>query len=101
MGRNAGCIVNSYAIGGIAIVQANLPPEIPSTRRLGIASSEAEASGGSGGGLVGVNEGMVTHCFWDTEAGGLPASDGGTGLPTARMMESRTFSLSGWGGDPS
>jgi len=42
----------------------------------------------------------MAHCFWDTEVSELAASDGGTGLPTARMMESQTFSLSGWARDP-
>ncbi|MBN1509450.1 MAG: hypothetical protein JW955_21565 [Sedimentisphaerales bacterium] len=53
------------------------------------------------GGLVGFldtyqADGMVEQSFWDVEASGQQASDGGTGLPTGRMQTARTFQDAGW-----
>lgn len=102
--RNAGHIANCYATGGVRVVEPS-PGEVspspePPSRAMGIVSADVGPSVGVGGGLVGLNEGTIAHCFWDTEVSELAASDGGTGLPTARMTESQTFSLSGWARDP-
>ena len=55
------------------------------------------------GGLVGRNEGdwngrdgIVTHCFWDTQTSGQATSAGGTGLTTAEMQTASTFLNAGW-----
>ncbi|MCS6997604.1 MAG: YDG domain-containing protein, partial [Casimicrobiaceae bacterium] len=48
------------------------------------------------GGLVGVNDGTVSHSFWDTVASGRPMSDGGTGKTTAEMKQLATFQSAGW-----
>ena len=64
-----------------------------------ITAMRREAVTGAGdreGGLVGVNNGTVTACFWDTETSGLSTSAGGTGLGTALMQTESTFTDTGW-----
>jgi len=49
------------------------------------------------GGLVGEKfGGAIEMSFWNTEASGLSASAGGTGLSTAQMQEMNTFTVAGW-----
>jgi hypothetical protein len=50
------------------------------------------------GGLVGVRwyDATVVCSFWDTEASGMPTSDGGTGLVTNQMQTRSTFEDAGW-----
>lgn len=50
------------------------------------------------GGLVGLSEPncIVEGAFWDTQASGLTASAGGTGLPTVRLQTPATFLRAGW-----
>ena len=53
------------------------------------------------GGLVGFldtyqADGMVKWSFWDVEASGQQASDGGTGLPTGQLPTAQTFRDAGW-----
>jgi hypothetical protein len=50
------------------------------------------------GGVVGGNhyDGTVSDSFWNTEAAGQVASDGGTGKTTAEMKTIATFSDAGW-----
>lgn len=50
------------------------------------------------GGLVGMDcaqmvgiPNTIKACFWDMQTSGQPTSDGGTGLPTARMQIAATF----------
>ncbi len=52
------------------------------------------------GGLVGMNGGTVTKCFWDTETSGIRVSDGGMGLTTAQMMAAQIYSHNGWAANP-
>jgi hypothetical protein len=48
------------------------------------------------GGLIGLNLGTVTNCFWDTQTSGRPSSAGGTGKTTAEMKHIATFTTAGW-----
>ncbi len=48
------------------------------------------------GGLIGLNYGTVTNCFWDTQTSGRPSSAGGTGKTTAEMKQIATFTTAGW-----
>jgi hypothetical protein len=48
------------------------------------------------GGLIGVNEGYVSNCFWDIESSGKTSSDGGTGKTTEEMNVVNTFTSAGW-----
>ena len=49
------------------------------------------------GGLLGINiYGTVDNPFWDTQASGQYASDGGTGKTTVEMKSIATFSGAGW-----
>jgi len=67
VGSNDGTVSNSYATGGVT-------------------------GGLNTGGLVGKNDwGSVTNAFWDVEASGMEASDGGTGKTTAQMKNVATF----------
>jgi len=51
---------------------------------------------GNSGGFCWDNGGAITDCFWDTEASGEAASDGGTGKTTAEMKTVTTFTDAGW-----
>jgi len=49
------------------------------------------------GGLVGLNESAtVVASFWDIEASGQMASNGGIGKPTAEMKQAITYIPAGW-----
>jgi hypothetical protein len=50
------------------------------------------------GGLIGVteNDSNTTNSFWDIDTSGWKTSDGGTGLPTAKMKTKSTFTDAGW-----
>ncbi|MCK5181972.1 MAG: hypothetical protein KAQ73_05475, partial [Dehalococcoidia bacterium] len=48
------------------------------------------------GGLVGLNDAIVSNSFWDTQASGQPASAGGTGKTTAEMRDIATFTAAAW-----
>jgi hypothetical protein len=57
------------------------------------------AGSSSVGGLVGANneeEATVSNSFWDIEASGQAASDGGTSKTMAEMKDIATFSGAGW-----
>ncbi len=60
--------------------------------------STGEVNGVAGltGGLVAVNNGTITNCFWDTETSGQATSDGGIGKTTAQMKNKSTFRIAGW-----
>jgi hypothetical protein len=50
------------------------------------------------GGLAGHSEvSEVSFSFWDIEASGQTASDGGAGMTTAQMQDPNTFINAGWG----
>jgi len=74
VGENAGTVISSYSSGAV--------------------SGRWKAIGG----LIGYNDwpGSVSNCFWDKTASRQSASDGGMGLPTARMQDRRTFLQAGW-----
>ncbi|MBN1126386.1 MAG: hypothetical protein JXA82_15380 [Sedimentisphaerales bacterium] len=61
-----------------------------------IASHSSGRVGGSGGGLVGVNLGSVTKCFWDVKSSGRPYSDGGIGLTPELIQQIDKFLNEGW-----
>jgi hypothetical protein len=48
------------------------------------------------GGLVGINEYIVSDCFWDAQTSGQVTSPGGTGKTTSEMMTRSTFTSAGW-----
>ncbi|MFO7974672.1 MAG: C45 family autoproteolytic acyltransferase/hydrolase [Candidatus Hydrogenedentota bacterium] len=48
------------------------------------------------GGLIGMNRGGCEAGFWDMDASGMSASDGGTGLSTAEMLTQATFTDADW-----
>jgi hypothetical protein len=52
------------------------------------------------GGLVGINlqewSDFVTQCFWDIQASGESASQGGIGKTTVQMKTQNTFTSAGW-----
>jgi len=92
-GENSGLISNCYAAGVVAA--GNDPNYV--------------------GGLCGKNNinGYISNCFWDNSnrfacfcengtclcevnASGMTTSDGGTGLPTARMKKRSTFVNANW-----
>lgn len=60
----------------------------------GLVTSAALAAGG----LIGFKNAAatVTNSFWDTQASGQAASDGGTGKTTSEMMTAATFTGAGW-----
>lgn len=48
------------------------------------------------GGLIGLNYGTVTNCFWDTQTSGRSSSAGGTDKVTADMKKIATFTGVSW-----
>jgi len=58
--------------------------------------SVGAVSGGAPGGLMGINHGQVTGCFWDRQTSGQTNSAGGTGKTTAEMRTATTFLEAGW-----
>ena len=46
------------------------------------------------GGLVGVDSGVISNSFWDTQGSGQSTSAGGTGKTTSQMKQQATFT--GW-----
>ena len=118
VGENQGTIVNCYAsgqintrdlcssIGGLVgwncDVLAQWGTDGPVQCRGRIVNSYAATKTLLGtnnrevGGLVGLNAGDVTKSFWDTEASGMTASDGGQGLTTTSMQQAATFLEAGW-----
>jgi len=65
VGWNYGTITNSYSTGSV--------------------------TGTYVGGLVGWNNGTITNSYWDTGTSGQSSSAGGTGLSTADMMTTSSF----------
>jgi hypothetical protein len=52
--------------------------------------------GGFAGRIDSPTDVRITGCFWDVEASQASVSAVGTGLPTARMQDGRTFQAAGW-----
>jgi len=50
------------------------------------------------GGLVGINLGIVSNSFWDTQTSGQATSDGGTSKTTENMKNVRTYTDLAWSG---
>ncbi len=105
VGLNMGVIRDSYAkgllyadnhhsIGGVA--GTNLGQGI--IQRTYAAGPIASDDTANIGGLVGdaMDTGFVQSSFWDSEASGQAASDGGTGRTTLQMKTATTFGGAGW-----
>jgi hypothetical protein len=61
-----------------------------------ISQSFATGMVSSGGGLCGLNHGVINGCFWDTQTSGQTISAGGEGKTTAEMKALSTFTNAGW-----
>lgn len=100
VGSNWGYVSNCYcrgntcgngsSIGGFV---GNNNSEVTDCYSTGSVSGSSRASG-----FVGSNYGSVNSasCFWDTDTSGLAGGAGGTGLPTEKMQDIRTFLRAGW-----
>lgn len=98
VGWNDGTAHNSYAIGdviGSTSVGGLVGHNVGSTQggTLTNSYSGGRVNGNErAGGLVGHNfRGVVSNCFWDTEASGILVSDGGIGKTTTEMKRIATF----------
>ncbi len=98
--ENGACNVsNSYSTGDVTgggytggLVGLNYHGPISHCYSAGVVHAEQPA-----GGLVGYNEdGTVIGSFWDRQASGQGASDGGTGKTMIEMSSTATFSGAGW-----
>ena len=97
-GVNAGRVRQCYVRG--TIVGANSVGGLVGENQGSVNESYAAASltGATTGGLIGVdNGGVVSASFWDTTMSGTSFSGGGTGLPTASMHLTSTYSAAAWG----
>jgi len=102
-----GSISNSYAAvsvsGGTGFFNFGQNAGLAGENTGAIATSYAIGTAGPGGmGLNGIALGTVTNSYWDTQATGNPASDGGTGLTTAQLTSALPagFSSSVWSINP-
>ncbi len=107
---NTGTITNSYATGQVigtdtvgGLVGANVDPRCNVGTISNCYASGVVWGNSQSGGLVGANvcegtleEGVVTHCFWDTWTSGQAGSSGGTGRTTPEMQRAATFLDAGW-----
>jgi hypothetical protein len=97
-GHNNGSVSNCYATGHVSgnwyvggLVGWNENGSVLNCYSTGDVNGASDV-----GGLVGINVGEVSNCFWDIETYGMTSSDGGTGLPTARMQTLSTFLDADW-----
>ena len=95
VGGNFGTVKQCYSTGTVAgtvhiggLVGTNREGEISECYSIGAVTG--------GGGLVGYNDWIVTHSFWDIETSGQSGSAGGFGMSTAQMHDIGTFSSAGW-----
>lgn len=96
-----GAISNCYATGAVVssgYYMGGLCGEIFGGSIVNSYSSGAVSGIGYTGGLIGLNYygGSVDGCFWDIDASGYPASDGGTGLSTGEMHIQEILLFAGW-----
>ena len=99
VGFNDEYVVDSYAWGAVAgnasvggLIGCNDAP-VESSYAKGSVTGDIRV-----GGLVGdhIRFGCADRCFWDVEASGRNASDGGTGKTSAEMRTRGTFTDAGW-----
>jgi len=60
------------------------------------AAGAVTGNGGITGGLCGLDTGIITNSFWDTQTCLQSTSAGGTGMTTAQMKDVQTFLNAGW-----
>lgn len=98
IGKNGGTVSNVYARG--TVIGGDQVGGLIGTNggNVSLAYYAGTVTGdGLKGGLIGSQTaGSATDSFWDTEASGLIASGGGTGLTTAEMQLRETYEDSGW-----
>jgi hypothetical protein len=100
VGWNAGTVGNSYSSGSVTgdmyvggLVGGN-QGTVTNSHSTGSVTGE-ETVGGLVGGCE-VEDGTVSHSFWDIETSRQATSDGGTGKTTAEMESIASFSGAGW-----
>ena len=71
--NNGGTVTTSYSAGSV-------------TGNINTSSSIGLSANNSLGGLIARNTGSAIDSYWDTQASGQSASDGGTGLTTSEMQ---------------
>lgn len=97
VGSTWGSVTNSYATGSVAGISFVGGLAGRNTRTITYCYSAGSVSGTSDfGGLVGGGAGTVVLSFWDTQASGQTASDGGVPKTTAEMQSADTFLEAGW-----
>lgn len=100
MGRNAGTTSNCYSTASVYGGGENAGGLMGRNNEIGTTnncySTGSVIGNGKDGGLVGINLGTMTNCFWDIETSGQTSSAGGTGLSTAQMQMKSTYTSAGW-----
>lgn len=96
-----GNVVGQRRVGGL-VGENTTPGGRAGGQRSGVIRNSYSVATVSGdelvGGLAGHSEvSEVRFSFWDIEASGQTASDGGTGMTTAQMQDPNTFINAGWG----
>lgn len=102
-GKNEGTLMDCYATGAVSGGDVRELGGLcgenhwRGTIRNCYSTGTVSAGGAEVGGLCGDNEGgTVVNSFWDVQASGLDASEGGTGLTTSEMKTKSTYADSGW-----
>jgi len=98
VGNNAGDVTQCYSrgtvngryyVGGLVASNSGSVTECYS---VGLINGIGPAFGG----LVGVNQGIVTASFWDTQVSSRTRSEGGTNKTTSQMHDIRTYLDAQW-----
>jgi len=102
VGGNTGYVSNCYAIGTVTgdesvggLIGFNRYSHTTVSQCYAVCEIIA-GSNDSIGGLVGKGLGRCINSFWDTQVSGQTVSVGGTGLPTAELQDTVTYSITGW-----
>jgi hypothetical protein len=87
----------SVEVGGDSSV-GGLVGTLQSSSSVSESYSTGKVTGNSNvGGLIGsISSATTANSFWDTESSGLASSADGTGLPSADMQTTATFTDAGW-----
>jgi filamentous hemagglutinin family protein len=95
-GYNSGAITNSYATGSVSassgadgaggLVGSNNGGTVDTSYSTGRVSGSVDV-----GGLVGYESGNVNNSFWNVTTSGLATSAAGTGLTSAQMLSTSSF----------
>jgi len=98
VGYNSGSIATSYSNSAVTGTSLGVGGLVGYNGGFTVihCSSTGAVSGGQPGGLMGVNQGDVIACFWDTQTSGQTWSAGGTGKTTTQMKTASTFLNAGW-----